>query len=71
MQLHCLKLSILDCANFGQERFLGPEKQMKIGLAQRRVMRGTAFLSVLWWFCSAAIASDAQTYQTAAAVAVS
>ncbi|WP_027582921.1 tetratricopeptide repeat protein [Bradyrhizobium sp. Ai1a-2] len=44
---------------------------MKIGLALRRVLRGIAFLSVLWPFCSAAIASNAQTYQTAAAVAVS
>ncbi|MFH0299338.1 tetratricopeptide repeat protein [Bradyrhizobium sp. 31Argb] len=44
---------------------------MKIGLAQRRVLRGIAFLSVLWPICSAVIASDAQTYQTAAAVAVS
>jgi tetratricopeptide (TPR) repeat protein len=69
--LHGSKISIVDCVNFGQERFLGPEKQMKIGLAQRRVLRGIAFLSVLWPFCSAAIASDAQTYQTAAAVAVS
>jgi tetratricopeptide (TPR) repeat protein len=69
--LHSSKISIVDCVNFGQERFLGPEKQMKIGLAQRRVLRGIAFLSVLWPFCSAAIASDAQTYQTAAAVAVS
>jgi tetratricopeptide (TPR) repeat protein len=55
----------------GQKRFLGPEKQMKVGLAQRRVLRGIVFLSMLWPFCSAPIASDAQTYQTAAAVAVS
>ncbi|MCA1530132.1 tetratricopeptide repeat protein [Bradyrhizobium yuanmingense] len=44
---------------------------MKVGLELRRGLRGIAFLSVLWPFCSAAIASDAQTYQTAAAVAVS
>ncbi|MCA1529054.1 tetratricopeptide repeat protein [Bradyrhizobium yuanmingense] len=51
--------------------FFGPEKQTKMGLELRRGLRGIAFLSVLWPFCSAAIASDAQTYQTAAAVAVS
>ncbi|UWU67603.1 tetratricopeptide repeat protein [Bradyrhizobium sp. NC92] len=51
--------------------FFSPEKQMKVGLELRRVLRGIAFLSVLWPFCSAAIASDAETYQTAAAVAVS
>lgn len=44
---------------------------MRIGLALRRGLRGMAFLSALLPFCSAASASDAQTYQTAAAVAVS
>jgi len=39
---------------------------MKVGLAPRRVVRCIAILSMLSSFCSAALASDAQTYQTAA-----
>jgi len=41
-----------------------------MGLALRRVLCGIALLSMLGPFCSAAIASDAQSYQTAAVSAV-
>jgi tetratricopeptide (TPR) repeat protein len=43
---------------------------MKSGLAVRRVVRCIVLSSMLSLFCSAAIASDAQSYQTAAAAAV-
>jgi tetratricopeptide (TPR) repeat protein len=43
---------------------------MTTGLALRPLLRSIALLAMLGPFCSVAIASDAQTYQTAAAVAV-
>lgn len=43
---------------------------LKMGLALRRVLRSIALLSMLVPFCAAAIASDAQSYLTAAVSAV-
>jgi len=43
---------------------------MITGLALRPLLRSIALLAMLGPFCSVAIASDAETYQTAAAVAV-
>jgi tetratricopeptide (TPR) repeat protein len=44
---------------------------MRTGLSLKRIARGVAVLSMLAPLCSAALAADAQSYQTAAAVAVS